>query len=592
MSDQVHYELFVRRKPGAQWTLDMATEIRTHALATAEEALEQGRVVAVRVSKETLDPETREFKSISIFTKGLVDGGKPKKVQEDLDPLCVQPSDLYTAHARDRIGRLLEAWLDRHHATPFELLHRPDLVEKLEASGTDLQHALQKIAIPEAEARGMSVHELIRTFQGLVERTVANLMKAFKKGTLPDLDREGFARAAERLSTDPDRAFLLGAGVAASIAPGKNWSEKVARLLDLADAAPAEPKARAAALAAIETPLAEILGSKAGMADLLGANDADLGTTLAAMTRLAGGAQVEALIRVEAGVRNCMPELSGTAKRLSGWLTGDDFPVVRSSIAHRVLKELNGVRRLKPADAESEIEHLRALAMSLTAAAGRILPPEDITSAFTTRSKTLLNGEFIEALLGRDRSSREEVQMLIRLAENVMGAVNKRTAARWLSANIQALRFERELRQGPDSAAAKLAALAVLQKSLVRSGLVVEDYGPLCARLGEVGGMIEADARLLTMLVRAPAPLHQKLGLMIRLAMGEAGPTGPVADKARAEVLKLARAPEAREELASSPETLSALKDLFAVAPVPVLAELTPEPAAGPVERPRAARAG
>jgi hypothetical protein len=257
-----------------------------------------------------------------------------------------------------------------------------------------------------------------------------------------------------------------------------------------------------------------------------------------------------------------MPELSGTAKRLSQWLTGDDFPVVRSSIAHRVLKELNGVRRLKPADAESEIEHLRALAMSLTAAAGRILPPEDITSAFTTRSKTLLNGEFIEALLGRDRSSREEVQMLIRLAENVMGAVNKRMAARWLSANIQALRFERELRQGPDSAASKLASLAGLQKSLVRSGLVIEDYEPLCAKLGDLGGLVESDARLLTMLVRAPAPLPQKLALLIKLAMGEAGPTGPVADKARIEAMKLARAPEVREELAGSPETMDLLKGL------------------------------
>jgi hypothetical protein len=562
MSDQVHYELFVRRKPGAQWTLDMATEIRTHALQTAEEALEQGRAIAVRVSKETLDPETREYKSISIFTKGQVDGGKPKKVQEDLEPLCVSPQDLYTAHARDRIARLLDGWLTRQRVTPFELLHRADLLELLDASGTDLQHAVQKMAVPEAQARGTSTHEMLRAFQGLADRTVANLMKAFKKGDLPDLDKEGFARAAERLAIDPDRAFLLGAGVAASIAPGKNWSEKLARLLDLADAAPTDPKARAAALAAIETPLAEIIGSKAGMADLLGANDADLGTTLAAMTRLAGGAQVEALIRVEAGVRNCMPELNGTAKRLCEWLSGEEFPAVRMSIAQRVLKELNGVRRLKPADAEAEIEFLRALAMSLTAAAGRILPPEDITSAFTTRSKTLLNGEFIEALLGRDRSSREEVQMLIRLAENVMGAVNKRTAARWLSANVLALRFERELRQGPDSAAAKLSALAALQRALVRSGLVVEDYEPLCARLGEVGGMIEVDARLVTMLVRAPAPLAQKISVLIKLAMGEAGPTGPVAEKAKAEVMKLARAPEAREELAASPETMDLLKGM------------------------------
>jgi len=558
---QVHYELFVRRKVGAQWTLEIASENRAHALQTAEDVLEQGRAVAVRVSKETLDTDTGEYKSIAIFTKGMVDGGKPKKDVEERDPLCIQPADLYTAHARDRIGRLLEGWLARHKATPFELLHRPDLVEQLEASGTDLQHALQKIAIPEAEARGQTVHEVIRHFQGLVERTVANLMKAFKKGALPDLDKEGFAKAAERLVADPDRHFLLGAGVAASIAHATSWSDKIARLLDLADAAPEEPRARAAALGAIEQPLAEIIGSRAGMADLLETRD-DLGSTLAAMTRMTGGNAVEALIRIESGVRNCMPELSGTARRLSVWLSGDDFPTVRKAIAERVLTELNGVRRLKPADAEAEIEFLRALAMSLTAAAGRILQAEDIQVAFTTRSKTLLNGDFIEALLGRDRSAHEEIKMLIRLAENVMGAVNKRNAARWLNANISAMRFEKELRQGPDSPVAKLSQLAGLQRSVTRSGLVREDYEPLCVKLGDIGALIEADSRLLAMLVRAPAPLPHRLQLLAKLAMGESGPTGPVADKARVEALKLARDPSSREQLAGSPQTMDLIKTL------------------------------
>jgi len=559
---QIHYELFVRRKVGAQWTLEIATENRAHAIQTAEDVLEQSRAVAVRVSKETLNPATGEYKSLAIFTKGMVDGGKPKKDEEERDPLCVQPADLYTAHARDRIGRLLEGWLNRHKATPFELLHRPDLVEKLEASGTDLQHALQKIAIPEADARGVTVHEIIRHFQGLVERAIGNLGKAFKKGALPDLDKEGFAKAAERLVADPDRAFLLGAGVAASIAPAANWAEKIARLLDLADCAPTEPRARAAALSAIEQPLAEIIGSRAGMADLLDTTKGDLGSTLAAMTRLTGGAGVEALIRIEASVRACMPELSGTAKRLSDWLAGDDFPTVRKAIAERVLTELNGVRRLKPGDAEAEIEYLRALAMSLTAAAGRVLQAEDIQAAFTTRSKTLLNGEFIDSLLGRDRSSYEEIKILIRLAENVMGAVNKRNAARWLNGNISAMRFEKEMRQGPDSPIAKLSQLAGLQRQLIRSGLVREDFEPLCAKLGDIGAQIEADTRLLTMLVRAPAPLPHRLTLLAKLAMGESGPTGPVADKARAEALKLARGPGAREELAESPQTLDLIKSL------------------------------
>ncbi|MGH6999198.1 MAG: hypothetical protein ACREEO_13460, partial [Phenylobacterium sp.] len=267
---QVHYEVFIRRAPGAAWKLDMATENRAAAISTAEEMMSEGRVAAVRVTKETLDPETREFQSITILNLGVAEAPKKKKIVENQDPLCVSPQDLYTVHARERIGRLLEGWLERKGATPFELLHRPDLVEELEASGTDLQHAIQKVAIPEAQARGLTVHELIRTFSGLVERAIDRLLKDFRKGGMPNLDKEGFARAAERVSHDPERAYLLGAGVAASIAPARSWSEKVSRLLDLADAAPVTGPPRGLALQTVEQPLAEILGSRSGLDNIIG----------------------------------------------------------------------------------------------------------------------------------------------------------------------------------------------------------------------------------------------------------------------------------------------------------------------------------
>ncbi|OYX04688.1 MAG: hypothetical protein B7Z12_05795 [Caulobacter vibrioides] len=560
---QAHYELFVRRRAGAQWTLEIATENRLQAIQAAEDALEQGRAVAVRVSKETHDAESGEYRSVAIFTKGDADGGKSPKEPSDRAPLCVEPADLYNVHARDRIGRLLEGWLTRHKATPFELLHRPDLVEKLDASGNDLQHALQKIAVPEAQARGQSVHEVIRHFQGLVERTIADLMRAFRKGVLPDLDKEGFSNAAKRLVDDPDRAFLLGAGVAASIAPAKSWSDKIVRLLDLAAAAPQEPTARAIALEAIELPLVEIVGSKAGMADLLNAADADLGDRLAMMIRLTGGVAVQTLIQHEASVRACMPELPDAARRLSDWLTVGEFTTVRKAIATLVLTELNGVRRLKPADAEAEIEFLRALAMSLMVAAGGVLQGEDIQIAFSTRSKSLLSGGFIDALLGHDRSAYDEIRMLIRLAENVIGASSKRQAAKWIIANIGNRRLEDELRKGPGSPMAKLTQLAGLQRSLGRSGLAREDLEPLCAKLGEIGDQIETETRFLTMVSRAPAPLGDRLSLLVKLAMGETGPTGAVADKARSEALKLIRDPSAQAQLAKSPQTLDLMKALL-----------------------------
>jgi hypothetical protein len=107
----------------------MATEDRARALESAHELMRDNRIVGVKVCKETLDEETREFKSVTIFADGVKEMVKKKKDNdEDEAPLCVAPSDLYTVHARERIGRLLDGWLNRKQVTPFELLHRADLV--------------------------------------------------------------------------------------------------------------------------------------------------------------------------------------------------------------------------------------------------------------------------------------------------------------------------------------------------------------------------------------------------------------------------------------------------------------------------------
>ncbi|HET6972189.1 MAG TPA: hypothetical protein VFH92_13765, partial [Phenylobacterium sp.] len=403
---RVHFEVYVRRTPGAPWTLDLATENRATALKTAEDLMAEGRVAAVKVTKETFDDETREFASVVIAKLGAAEVAMKSKPQSEPQPLCVTPQDLYTLHARERIGRLLEGWLERNSATPFELLHRPDLVEKLEASGVDLQHAVQKIAVPEAHARSMSVHELMRVFHALIERAVDRLLKDARKGALPNLDKEGFAAAAERLAQDPERGYLLGAGVAASIAPAATWSDKVDRLMDLADVAPAKGPGRGVALSTIQQPLAEILEAKPGITDILG-KGRDLGANLAAMTRLAAYESVDRLIQVEKSVAKVMPELSPLAQRLARWLAGENFQDTRAAIGRRILRELVGPRRLRPGDAAGEIDVLRALAMSLTAASGKLLPAEDVAAVFSVRSKMLVAADFVEAYLGQGKTARE-----------------------------------------------------------------------------------------------------------------------------------------------------------------------------------------
>jgi len=559
---KVHFEVFIRKAPGGPWTLDLATENRTLALQTAQELMDEGRVAAARVSKEVFDEESREFQSVVILKLGAAEGGAKAKPQADPQPLCVTPQDLYTIHARERIGRLLEGWLERNNATPFELLHRPDLVEALEASGTDLQHAVQKLAIPEAHARSMSVHELMRVFHGLIERAVDRLMKDHRKGTLPNLDKEKFALAAERLAQDPERGYLLGAGVAASIAPARSWSDKVDRLLDLADAAPEKGPGRSLALNTIQQPLAEILEAKPGMTDLLG-KGRDLGANLAAMTRLAAYDSVDRLMKVENSVAKIMPPMSPQATRLAQWLMGEHFQDTRAAIGRRILRELIGPRRLCPGEAAREIDVLRALAMSLTAAAGKLLPLEEVQSAFIARSKMLVTGDFVEAYLGSGMSSFEEVEALVWLTENVIGAANKRQAGGWLKAVIASLRFEKEMTKGDENAGARLIQLAALHRSVGRCGLVEGDYKPIQEKLGDIGGQVEANARLSQTVARANAPLLHRLTLLLKLAAGESAPMGPAANRARAEALKLFKMDETRAELANAPDQMKQVRDLI-----------------------------
>ncbi len=562
---QVHYELFVRKTPGAPWTLEMASENRAQVVDTAETLMAEKRVAAVRVSKETLDEDSREFQSVVILSKGHVEAGRKRAPIEDRDPLCVTPQDLYSAHARDRIGRLLEGWLNRNHATPFELLHRPDLVEQLDASGNELQHAVQKLAVPEAQARGISVHELIRGFQNLIERSIARVLGDGRRDRFPSLAKEGFAAAAERIAGDPEAAYLIGGAVAAHLAEGASWSDKLMRLLDLADAAPRDTGARRLAFEVLEQPISEILESRAGLAELLGPG-LDHGGKLAAMTRLVARDAVAALVSIEPQASKQLPPLQGPAARLAEWLAEPPFASTRAAVGRRILRELMGPRRLRPSNPKDEIELLRALGMALTAASGQLLPLESVQEGFAVRSRMMVTAEFVEALLGRDHTARVEGDLLIWLCENVIGAANKRQAARYLITHLGSLRFETELRTGAEAPVLRLALLAGMQKAAARSGLSGADLAPVQAKSGDVGGLIEADVKLSLSIVHAGTPALHRLSLLVKLATGEAAPLGPAADRARAAAMKLLRSEAARSELAATPASLTQVRDLLQAA--------------------------
>ena len=97
MAGPVHYEIYVRKTPPSSWSLSMATEDRKLAVETAEDLLRDGQACAVRVTKETLDPDTMEFASVTVLTRGAPEVKRKAKIQDDrTGPGCRGVQDLYT----------------------------------------------------------------------------------------------------------------------------------------------------------------------------------------------------------------------------------------------------------------------------------------------------------------------------------------------------------------------------------------------------------------------------------------------------------------------------------------------------------------
>lgn len=568
MAGPVHYEIYIRRTPPDDWSLSQAMEDRRRAMETAEDLMRDRQAVAVRVTKETLDPETMEFASVVVLTRGAPELKRKRPAPvEPRGPSCRGVQDLYAPHARETIGRILEDWLGRQGATAFELLHRPDLAERLEASGVELQHAIQKVAVPEAQAvPGQSVHELMRHYQRLAEQAIERLLKAGRSRTFADLETRSVADLAHSLVGAADRAFLMGGAVAGSLHALTGARARLERLMDICDRAPLEGPPRALVFVAVEQILCELLGSRAGLAQILGPG-LDQGSSLAAAVRMVAPREVGAILAHDPRLTLLVPPVEGPPARLGERLAAGEFPLLAAALARMVLRELMSQRRLRPGDAVGEIDILRALATALTATAGRLLTLEEVQTAFIERSRSLVAADFVAAYVADCTSVLAEAERLTRLCENVTGGANKRAAARWLDACVASLRFETELRGRLTTDAAppgqRLLSLVILQRSVRNAGLPERETQAVVDALGLVGGAVEADARLTTQIARAPAPIPQKLAALLRLAAAETGPTGPVAERARAEAVRLMRAPDTRAALGAEPQAVLTLRPLM-----------------------------
>lgn len=562
---QVHYEVFARKTPSSSWALQMALENRDLAIKSAETLLTEKSFAAVMVSKETLDNNTGEYRSLTVFTKGAPEQKKKIKTPSAVDSICTAPQDLYTAIAREKISRLLEEWLKRNAVTPFELLHRPDLAERLEATGTELQHVVQKLAVPESQETGQDLHELMRRWRGLIDKAVTRLITDGRKKAFPDVVPSNWLATIDKLSGHPEKAYVLGGALAKVLSEDKRPAVKLEKLLLFATVLADNLDGREWAMQVIEAPVVEIFSSRSSLSDVLG-EEADLGTSLAIMTRMAAGREVDLVARVDPQVARIIPPLKDVLAGYHNLIMRDCLKTLAVNISRRLMQELKGPRRLKPGDPEAEIETLRALAMCMTAAGKEEAQRDDVKDAFTERSKMLVSSDFVGSLTQNAKTPAEEIEKLIWLCENVAGAANKRQAARWVASAITSLKFEREIRNSNTPAPQRLQHLANMQKKVLKASLSDTDRDEIMGKLGQIGAQIANDIHLIQQTLKAAAPPVHKLAMLLNFAAGNSVPLGPVSDQAKAEVMRLLRVPQIRESLMGNPQAMAALKPMMQAA--------------------------
>ena len=124
---------------------------RDSAILLAQSLMASEKATGVKVVKETYNDETGDYLTLKIFEEGHNEV-KVSVAQEDAPHAlpCFKPEDLYSYHARATIRRLMPDFLARNKITVTELIHRADMLEKLEATGTLYQHAIQKVAVAQA----------------------------------------------------------------------------------------------------------------------------------------------------------------------------------------------------------------------------------------------------------------------------------------------------------------------------------------------------------------------------------------------------------------------------------------------------------
>jgi hypothetical protein len=529
MTRQVHFEVFRRAGARGGWSLHEVVNDRARALSMAQEMMTSEKATGVKVVKETYDDETGDYLSLKIFE----DGHNKMKIapaQEDAPPSlpCFKPDDLYSYHARQTMMRLFGDFLARNKITITELIHRADMLDKLEATGTLYQHAVQKIAVAQAASSTTPVQQIVKNLNELATQATQRVYRDQRKGLFPNPRTDQFAELATKLAGQGDAAYIFNGALARHLKDTQGWNEKVLALLDILAQMPASGEARTLILSSIDAILAEALSASTALHELIGQAE-NLAEALTRLVELFLGK-----LSADAG--------HGGVAALSARFAADELPEARTAIARRIVAEFKSAKRLRPDSLVEELTALRRLANRVVYGVGKFLSHEDLIAAFTLRSKRLVTQEILSSYI-QDCAPDERMERLLFVEENIIGIENKRQLASFVTPVLNSAAFENFFQNPKVPLLQRLQRLTQLQTRVRRASFVDVQRQEIADRMDRLACEIAARAKLFENLEAKPQSHVEKAQTLLKLTMGGFFTEGALSAKARDIILSCLATP-------------------------------------------------
>jgi hypothetical protein len=549
MAKEIHYEIFRRVGAKGGWTLHEVVGDRTRALNTARELMASDQATGVKVVKETYNEETGDYLTLKIFEEGRNQMKVAPVKEEPPQALpCFKPDDLYSYHARQTMSRLFIDFLGRNKITITELIHRADMLEKLEATGTVYQHAVQKIAVAQASSTSVPVQQIIKSLNELATQAVQRVYRDQRKGLFANPHAHQFAELAAKLAGQGDAAYVFNGALARHLREADGWNEKVLALLEILQKAPEAGPPRALVLSSIDAIMAEILSGSAALYDLIGAAE-NLAEALGCLVELFLG-------KATGGNQQGLEALAAR-------FAADELPEARTAIAGRIVAEFKSAKRLCPASLVEELKALRRLANRVVMGIGKYLSHEDLIAGFTLRSKRLVTQESLSAYLA-DCAPDEKLERLLFVEENIIGVENKRQLAGFVLPVMSSAAFENFFQNPKTPVLQRLQRLAQLQNRVRRAAFVDVQRDEIAQKMDRLAWDVAVRGKLFEGLDAKNQNHADKVQTLLKLTTGGFFTDGLVLAKVRDTVLDcLAKPGFLTGYFAGQPASDAAMADLM-----------------------------